>query len=154
MSLNSLRTPTALDRLETQLTRLTEQLGFIRVTDPAMVFAAPRGVLLLTDDPTRNPEAFDACIILPEALKAFGQPVTCWVSGADTTPELLKRFGGARAPMVVCLRDGEYLGHLAGIRDWAEYRVEIERLLTLETPPKTRPIGIPVKTESTHGGCV
>ena len=57
----------------------------------------------------------------------------------------------ARAPAVVFLRDGEYLGSLNGIRDWQEYRDEVARLAA--GPARPRPIAIPVRGAGQPGAC-
>ena len=93
----------------------------------------------------------DACVILPEALKASAGRVNAWVADHETSPALMQRFGVARAPAVVFLRYGEYVGTLAGIRDWSEYQDELARLFTGPAQPK--PIGIPVRVEAGQGAC-
>lgn len=141
--------PTALDRLHQAIARLVAKHGFQRVPAAAADNFAPLGAaaVLLTEDPQRNLEVLDACVILPEALKA-ADAVTPWVADPETSAALMRRFGVARAPAVVLLRAGEYLGALNGIRDWAEYQAELARLLA--GPAQPRPIGIPVRVQ---GAC-
>lgn len=142
---------TSLDRLEGAIARMQQKHGFVRVAADAPQFPAGLAALLLTDDPQRNLEVLDACVILPEALKALGQEVARHVAGPDAAVGLMKAWGVARAPSVVFLRDGEYAGALNGIRNWTEYRDEVARLLSGPAQPK--PIGIPVRVESTQGAC-
>jgi hydrogenase-1 operon protein HyaE len=152
--------PTSLDRLETAIGRMQQKHGFQRVDRaPEEVplgcslpeFDGELTALLLTEDPQRNLEVLDACVMLPEVLKPLGTDIERWVAGPDAAPALMRKFGVARAPAVVFLRQGNYLGVLNGIRDWGEYQQEIGRLLT--GPAQSKPIGIPVRTANTAGAC-
>lgn len=151
MSLQLAPGPTSLDRLETAIGRLQQKHGFQRIGFDDQAFPAGLVALLLTEDPQRNLEVLDACVILPEALKPLGDDIARWVAGPDTAPALMQKFAVARAPAVVFLRDGQYLGGLNGIRDWREYQVEVARLL--DGPAQPRPIGIPVRAANTSGAC-
>jgi len=151
MSLQLAPGPTSLDRLETAIGRMLQKHGFLRVDSANQGFGHGLNAVLLTDDPQRNLEILDACVILPEALKALGDGIQRWVAGPETAPVLMQRFGVPRAPAVVFLRNGEYLGGLNGIRDWSEYRNEVARLVAGPAQPK--PIGIPVRVAETQGAC-
>lgn len=142
---------TSLDRLETAIGRLQQKHSFFRVDRDEPEFPAGPAALLLTEDPRRNLEVLDACVILPEALKQAGERIACWVAGPDFAPGLMQRYGVARAPAVVFLRDGQFVGVLNGIRDWNAYQAEVEGLLN--GPVQPRPIGIPVRAESHQGAC-
>lgn len=152
MSLTLAAPTTSLDRLAAAIARLVVRHNFRVVPAETSVFS-PAGLnaLLLTDDPQRNLEVLDACVILPEALKPVAGRINCWVADQDTSPALMQRFGVARAPAVVFLRDGDYVGTLNGIRDWSEYQAEVERLLAGPAQPK--PIGIPVRAATSQGAC-
>lgn len=152
--------PTSRERLETALTRMQQKNGFSRVdrdpqevplADENLQFPAGLAALLLTDDPQRNLEVLDACVILPEALNGLDAGVARLVAGPEASPALMQRFAVARAPAVVFLRDGDYLGSLNGIRDWQEYRDEIARLAA--GPARPRPIAIPVRDAGQSGAC-
>lgn len=123
--------PTALERLDQALTRMVEKHGFCPVTRPDETFPEPVSALLLTEDPLRNPEVLDACVILPEALKPLGDTVHRRVAGPTVSPALMQRFGVTRPPAVAFLRQGQLLGVLQGIRDWQAYRHEVARLLAV-----------------------
>lgn len=154
MSLELKAGPTSLERLETAIGRMVQKHGFVAVDREQPDFPAGLAVLLLTEDPQRNPEVLDACVILPEALKALGETVARHVAGPAVGAPLLARYGVARAPAVVFLRDGEALGVLQGIRDWQDYRAEVERLS--RTPAGTampRAIPIPVRVDNAKGAC-
>lgn len=151
MSLELKAGATSLDRLETALARMQQKHGFSRVDRENPQFPAGLAALLLTDDPQRNLEVLDACVILPEALNGLGVGVARLVAGPEAAPALMQRFAVARAPAVVFLRDGDYLGSLNGIRDWQEYRDEIARLAA--GPARPRPIAIPVRDAGQTGAC-
>ena len=143
--------PTSLERLETAIARMQQKHGFVRVSADQADFPAGLAALLLTDDPQRNLEVLDACVILPEALLALGADVARLVAGPEAATALLQRFAVARAPAVVFLRDGDYLGSLNGIRNWQEYRDEVARLAA--GPARPRPISIPVLGAGQPGAC-
>ncbi len=151
MSLTLAPGQTSLERLETALARMVQKHGFQRVDRADAEFPAGLCALLLTDDPQRNLEVLDACVILPEALKGLDERVARRVAGAELAPALLQKYGVARAPAVVFLRDGAYVGALNGIRDWVEYQNEVARLL--DGPAQPKPIGIPVRSENAQGAC-
>ncbi|KAB2926881.1 MAG: hydrogenase [Dechloromonas sp.] len=151
MSLHLAPGPTSLDRLETAISRLQQKHGFIRLQDGERDFPAGLCALLLTEDPQRNPEVLDACVILPEALKPFGDEIARRVAGPDAAPALQQQFGVGRPPAVVFLRDGNYLGSLNGLRDWQDYQYEIAQLLS--GPARPKPIGIAVRAVATPGAC-
>ncbi|WP_374319331.1 hypothetical protein [Aquabacterium sp.] len=156
MNLNFTAGPTSLDRLDTAIERMVHKHGFQRLSNDTPDLPAGLAVLLLTDDPQRNLEFLDACVILPEALKGLPEQVTKLVSGPDHTPTLLQRYGVAfRGPAVVFLRDGQYVGVLTGIRDWGEYQAEVQRLLAMAPNDSSiqKPIGIPVRVETRQGAC-
>lgn len=142
---------TPLDRLETAIGRMQQKHHFQRVDRSTPEFPGELTALLLTDDPQRNLEVLDACAMLPEVLKPLGTDIERWVAGPDAAPALMQKFGVARAPAVVFLRDGQYLGGLNGIRDWRDYQVEVAGLL--DGPAQPRPIAIPVRAENTSGAC-
>lgn len=151
MSLEFAPGPTSIDRLETAIGRLQQKHGFQRVSDADSAWPAGLCALLLTEDPQRNPEVLDACVILPEALKPLGEEIARRVAGPDVAPALQQRFGIARPPAVVFFRDGAYLGSLNGIRDWREYQVEIAELVN--GPARPKPIGIAVIAANPQGAC-
>ena len=153
MSLELKAGPTSLERLQTAIARLVQKHDFSEMAAEIPVASSNRLVaLLLTEDPQRNLEVLDACVILPEALKPLGEQIARQVAGPEASAPLLQRYGVARAPAVVFLRDGEFVGVLQGIRDWNEYQAEVERLLAGPAQPK--PIGIPVRVANTQGACV
>lgn len=150
MSLQLAPGPTSLDRLDAAIARMQAKHGFLRLAGDHPEFPAGLAAVLVTDDPQRNLEVLDACVILPEALKSLGDQISRHVAGPDTAPALMQKYGIARAPAVVFLRDGEFVGSLNGIRNWNEYQAEVDRLSSGPAQPK--PIGIPVRV-AVAGGC-
>lgn len=151
MTLNLAAGPTSLERLDTALARMQQKHDFRRVDRDDEQFSDELTALLLTEDPLRNPEVLDACVILPEALKPLGERIVRRVAGPEVAPALSQRYGVARPPAVVFLRCGQFVGVLPGIRDWRDYQAEVERLLAGPAQPK--PIGIPVRTADGQGAC-
>lgn len=151
MSLQLSPGATSLERLETAIGRMLQKHGFVRIAAGQSDYSAGLTALLLTEDPQRNLEVLDACVILPEALKPLGEQISRRVAGPEASAALMQQYGIARAPAVVFLRDGQYVGALNGIRDWNEYQNEVARLL--EGPAQPKPIGIPVRAENTSGAC-
>ncbi len=86
-------------------------------------------VLFFCNDPLHFPESNDAAVILPELIKAFSGRLQAAVIARSIERELHARFRFTSWPSLVFLRNGEYLGAIAGIRDWQEYRQEIEWIL-------------------------
>ncbi len=114
---------TPAERFEALLARLESQHGICRVAaDRVDRFAAGPGdsVLLLTDAPNRCPEAWDMAVVLPEALRAMPGEVRGGIADPQASTPVAARFGVARLPALLFLRDGGYVGVLEGMRDWAD----------------------------------
>lgn len=139
--------PTGLERLEQAIRRLESRHGFQRCHDAGDLPQTGPALLLLTDDPLRFPEVLDAAVILPEAVQGQSPAPRCLVADPAASAALGPAYGAPRAPAVVFLRDGQYLGSLNGIRDWGEYQAEVTRLLAGPAQPK--PISIPVISQGT-----
>lgn len=126
------------------LLRLAELDGFSRQHGAIVAFCS--------DDPTRLPEVADAAVILPELLKDGGFALTpCLLHPADN-PGLQAQYGVMKYPAFLFLRDGGYLGTLAGLRGWGEYQQDIQAVLAR---PVSRPpaIGIKVASPTSPGAC-
>ena len=107
----TLAAPTSsLDRLNAAIARMVVHHGFESFKgDTAGFFSQRPERRPAHRDPQRNLEVLDACVILPELSPVAGR-INAWVAGAEASPALLRRFGAARAPAVIFLRNGEYLG--------------------------------------------
>ena len=105
-------------------------------------------VLYFVGDPNRNRESTDVAVVLPELAQTFGQlrpGVVAEYPGAGV--ELERRYGFRQWPALVFLRDGEYLGAISGIRNWADYLELIPALLNTE-PRRAPGFKIPVVVEA------
>lgn len=128
------------------VTRLAAAFGAAWV-DPANIadWAAQGGdrVLLLAGDAVRCPEGQDVAVVLPELQRGASRRFEIGVAPRDQEDELARRYGVARWPALVFLRDGQYVTTLAGMLDWAPFQQAVEAALRL---PVSRPptIGIPV----------
>jgi hydrogenase-1 operon protein HyaE len=138
-------TPPALHPL---FARMVAATGATLLHDAAAFdeWAAPPGaaMVVFAEDPDRFKETLDLAVIVPElhAGRARAFRVGLLVSAAARA--LAPRYGFARWPAFVMLRDGRHLGAVDGIRDWDEYLGELDRLLAA-TPTRPPTIGIPVK---------
>ncbi|WP_347989182.1 hydrogenase [Methylomonas sp. AM2-LC] len=95
-------------------------------------------VLFFANDPIMFPESHDVAVILPELLKVFADKLQGALIAQSIERELQARFRFTSWPSLVFLRDGEFLGMITGIKDWAEYGQEFARILSAEPsqPPK------------------
>lgn len=129
------------------LERLSNGYGY-RTLDAADVntLATSSGNVLLvfTEDPDRYRETLDLAVIVPELAREFSGCFAIAVLLPESARAIAPRYGFRRWPAVVLLRDGDYVGAIDGVRDWAEYRLELARLLAA---PTSRPptIGVAVK---------
>lgn len=94
-------------------------------------------VLFFTELMKPVPETADVAVILPELEKAFAGRFTVGVVAWEAQRDLQLRFRFPKYPSLVFLKHGEYLGAIPGVLDWADYLVEIERILDAEVtePP-------------------
>jgi len=140
------------------LDRLLERqrgAGLAKLDGPAALdqLAAAGGdlVVLLTDDPARNPESWDLAVVLPELLKAFAGRLSAASMLPAAARETAARYGVARYPSLLFLRGGDYVGVLEGMYDWQLLGPAVQGML--EAPVSRVPgIGIPVRAAA-GGGC-
>lgn len=100
--------------------------------------ANPSAVLFFTELMKPVPETSDVAVILPELERAFEGRFAVAVVAWEAQRDLQLRFRFTKYPSLVFLRDGEYLGAISGVLDWADYLVDIERILAAdpsEPPP-------------------
>ncbi len=100
-------------------------------------------MLVFAEDPERFKETLDLAVIVPELHASFARRFRVALLPPAASRALLPRYGFARWPAFVMLRDGRYLGAIDGIRDWDVYVSELERLLAAE-PTRPPSVGIPV----------
>jgi hydrogenase-1 operon protein HyaE len=107
--------------------------------------AAPGAAMVVfTEDPDRFKETLDLAVIVPELHAACRDGFRVALLPPAASRLLAPRFGFARWPAFVMLRDGQYLGAVDGIRDWDVYMAELGRLLAAE-PSRPPSVGIPVR---------
>ena len=92
-------------------------------------------VLFFAGDPKRYRDTTDVAVVLPELDQAFDGQLHPGVVAADAEHELQLRYGFSAWPALVFLRDGDYLGAITGIQNWADYLQQIETLMVAEAQP-------------------
>jgi hydrogenase-1 operon protein HyaE len=153
----SIAQPAAVLALHPLLVRLVAQTG-AAVLDPATFEAWANqpgaAMLVFVDEPARYKETLDLAVIVPELHAARAGRFRVALLPPAASRALAARYGFARWPALVMLRDGQYLGAIDGIRDWDVYMGELDRLL-LAAPTRPPTVGIPVKAidESAAPSC-
>lgn len=107
-------------------------------------------VLFFTENPKHFPESNDVAVILPELISQFDGKLTAAVVAESAERTLHKRFAFNKWPALVFLRQGEYLGVITGVQNWADYIREFEAMLAAE-PTRAPSFAIPVVTETSQG---
>jgi hydrogenase-1 operon protein HyaE len=102
-------------------------------------------MVVFAEDPERFKEALDLAVIVPELHAGSRGAFRVALLPPAVSRLLAPRYGFARWPAFVMLRDGHYLGAVDGIRDWDVYVAELERLLAA-APSRPPSVGIPVRT--------
>ncbi len=154
------------------LQRLRERNGFIALEADgvdAFVNAAGDGVILLTDDPQRCPEAWDMVVVLPEALDAVRAEPACTFRRAYAAPALSRdiaaAYGISRYPALLFVRGADaaaaadidtaadavapqhFVDSIEGMRDWLPLLDALRRMPA--SPVRRRPgIGIAVRSSA------
>jgi hydrogenase-1 operon protein HyaE len=100
----------------------------------------------------RYKETLDLAVIAPEVARAFEGCFRVAVLLPADARKVAPRYGFARWPALVVLKDGHYVGAIDGLRNWHEYIEETQRLLAAE-PTRAPSIGIAVKTAGDPGHC-
>ena len=145
----------ALEELHPLLDRLVRETdAAVLDTDAFDAWALPAGVAMLVfaEDPQRYKEVLDLAVIVPELHAAAHRGFRVGLLRADAARALAPRYGFARWPAFVMLRDGLYLGAVDGIRDWDVYVAELQRLLAAE-PSRPPGVGIAVKASDAAPSC-
>lgn len=99
----------------------------------AFLAAPGNAVLFFAEDLKQYPESADIAVILPELIKAFGGRLRAAFVARANERELQKRYGFARWPAMVFLRDGEYVGAITGMHDWDVFLAKVQGLLDAPT---------------------
>lgn len=118
------------------IARLCRDFGIPEVhsTDvDAFLAADGDAVLFFTEDPKKYPESSDVAAILPELISAFPGRFRSAVVARASERALQQRFGFARWPALVFVRNGDTVGAITGIRDWSEFQEKIRAMLESPT---------------------
>lgn len=137
------------------LEQLVTRHGFQPVdADTLDAFAGQPGhaLLVFTEDPVRYKETLDLAVIAPQVAQAYAGRFRCAVLLPADARKAATRYGFARWPALVVLKDGQYVGAIDGLRNWEDYVGEVERLLAAE-PSRAPSIGIAVRTTGAAGHC-
>lgn len=122
--------------------RLLNELGYPLVmadNHDDFVSAPGMNVLFFPGEPSTAKDATDVAVVLPELVAAFDGKLNPGVV-TDTYGDgktLKRHYGFSAFPSLVFVRDGEYVGAITRIQDWAEYIEKISGLL--EAAPKRPP---------------
>lgn len=136
------------------LEQLFSRHGFARLdlsTLDAFADAPGHALLVFTEDPVRYKETLDLAVIAPEVVRAFAGRFRGGVLLPPDARKAAQRYGFARWPALVVLKDGRYVGAVDGLRNWEEYVEDVQRLLDAE--PTRAPIGIAVNSAGAAGHC-
>jgi hydrogenase-1 operon protein HyaE len=137
------------------LEQLVTRHGFTPV-DAATVDAFADGpghaLLVFTEDPVRYRETLDLAVIAPELVQAFFGRLRVAVLPPVAARVVARRYGFARWPALVLLKDGRYVGAIDGLRNWDDYVAEMARLLAAE-PTRAPSIGIDIRSAGGAGHC-
>lgn len=109
-------------------------------------------VLFFGGDPVRFPEVLDVAVVLPELQRQFGGRFTVGVVRREAEDTIAARYAAQRRPSLVFLRDGRYVGVIAGMLDWDDYLQRVAALLAA-APSRVPGVGIPVVAGGGQGAC-
>jgi len=138
--------PNAAANLHPLLARLVAETGAaVLAADTFDAWAIEPGaaMVVFAEDPARYKETLDLAVIVPELHASRPHDFRVALLPPAVSRALAPRYGFARWPAFVILRDGHYVGAVDGIRDWSEYAGELARLLAAE-PSRPPTVGIPV----------
>jgi hydrogenase-1 operon protein HyaE len=105
-------------------------------------------MVVFADEPERYKETLDIAVIVPELHAAAARAFRVALLPPAAARALAPRYGLARWPAFVLLRDGQYLGAVDGIRDWDVYLAELQRLLAANP---SRPPGVGIAVTAAGG---
>lgn len=109
-------------------------------------------MLVFVDDPDRQKETLDLAVIVPELHAARRGAFRVALLPPALARGVATRYGFARWPAFVLLRDGRYLGAVDGLRDWGVYLDALDALLAAE-PTRPPSVGIAVRAAQAAPPC-
>ena len=143
----SIVAPASMAALHPLLTRLVQETAAaVLGPDSFDAWADQPGaaMVVFAEDPDRTKETLDMAVIVPELHAARAGKFRVALLPPEASRALAPRYGFARWPAFVILRDGRYVGAVDGIRDWDVYIAELDRLLAAE-PTRPPTVGIAVR---------
>ncbi|MGI9205661.1 MAG: hydrogenase-1 expression HyaE [Woeseiaceae bacterium] len=122
--------------------RLLTELGYPEINlanHDAFTARAGMNVIFFPGNPETVRDATDVAVVLPELVEAFaGQLRPGVVTDTFGDGKQLKRqYGFTEYPALVFVRDGDYVGTIMRVQDWADYLGRISNLFV--APPKRPP---------------
>jgi hydrogenase-1 operon protein HyaE len=119
--------------------RLTTDLGWPRLASAAgrdaYLEAPGTHVLFIPGDPKRNLETADVAVILPELKQAFQHAFDCAVVDDAIEEETRTLTKVYKTPALIFYKDGEQIGAIPRVRDWADYMGRIAQILSAAPAP-------------------
>lgn len=109
-------------------------------------------MLLFADEPERQKETLDLAVIVPELVAARPGVLRVGLLPPALARSVAPRYGFARWPAFVLLRDGGYLGAVDGLRDWQVYLQALDTLLAA-APTRPPSVGIAVRPAQAAPSC-
>jgi len=100
----------------------------------------------------RFPEGVDVAVVLPELQKQFPGRLLIGVVVREDEDTIARRYGVQRWPSLVFLRNGGYVGTIAGMLDWVDYVARVEELLAQDAG-RLPGIGIPLVSAQAGSAC-
>jgi hydrogenase-1 operon protein HyaE len=143
------------EALHPLLERLVRETGAAELdVDTVDTWAQQGGLAMLVfaEDPQRYKEVLDLAVIVPELHAAAQRGFRVGLLRPAAARALAPRYGFARWPAFVMLRDAQYLGAVDGIRDWDVYVAEMQRLLAA-APSRPPGVGIAVNVADDASSC-
>lgn len=120
------------------ITRLTDEFNWPHLANDSDLaeFTNRAGVhvLFVPGDPRRNLETADVAVILPELRQAFQGKFDCAVVDDAIENDLRQNTRVLKTPSLIFYRDGQMIGAIPKVRDWAEYVTRITQILALPVP--------------------
>lgn len=137
--------------------RLIDACGYPALDETSLDYFTAQAtdtLLFFAEEPARYRETLDLAVILPELDKAFAGRFKVGVLLPLAARALQPRFGFNRWPALVVMRGGEYVGAIAGLRDWAVYCQELHALLQARTQrPPTVGIAVTGTPQASNSNC-
>jgi len=122
--------------------RLLAELGYTEINltnHDSFVAEAGMNVIFFPGNPETVRDSTDVAVVLPELVEAFAGQIRPGVV-TDTFgdgKQLKRQYGFTEYPALVFVRDGDYVGTIARVQDWADYLGKISDLFV--APPKRPP---------------